>query len=242
MAEAVSAASSTRARPVPLPAIGEARTVQQMVVAELRRSILDGTLAPGQRLRLDEIAASLRVSRVPVREALLQLQAEGFVRYEPHRGAVVVELEPEEIEELYVQRAALEAYAARLGVPRLTEEHFARLRALLTRMRELAVVGDREAFIEPDHEFHFTLYSAAGRDRLYQKLSRLWDASQNYIRRWVRSVPHARSWALTEHEELLRLAEQRDAEQAAALTQQHLLQIGLELAAFVRQNGQLGSG
>ena len=108
------------------PAEGEApavrkglghRTIAAAAADELRRRILDGSYPGGRPLRQDALAEEFRISRIPVREALLQLEAEGLVRILPHRGAIVSELSIEEIEDIFELRALLEPRLLRRPVP-----------------------------------------------------------------------------------------------------------------------------
>ena len=90
--------------------------------------ILDGALQPGERLRIDELARQLGVSPMPVREALHQLAAEGTITLDPYRGFSISELSATEAEDLYSTRAALEALAAEIAVPRLGDDDLNALR------------------------------------------------------------------------------------------------------------------
>ncbi|HTN98462.1 MAG TPA: GntR family transcriptional regulator, partial [Nordella sp.] len=103
------------------------RTIASAVVDALRRRILDGEFAAGAQLRQDSLAKEFGVSRIPIREALLQLDAEGLVKILPHRGAVVSELSVAEIKELFDLRALLEPRLLRLSAPHLTEKDYAEL-------------------------------------------------------------------------------------------------------------------
>src|SRR5205085_10934067 len=98
------------------------QTVASLTVATLRERILRSEYPEGEPLRQDAIAAALGVSRIPVREALRQLEAEGLVAFSPHRGAVVSSLSPAEIDEVFTLRASLESDLVRRAVPRLTDE------------------------------------------------------------------------------------------------------------------------
>src|SRR5438128_11057097 len=99
----------------------EYRTMQAIVTDHVRSAILGGRYAPGARVPQDELAQQLGVSRMPVREALRVLEMEGLVELRPHRGAIVVDLRPEEIGEIFEIRAMLEGRAAALAAPRLDE-------------------------------------------------------------------------------------------------------------------------
>lgn len=97
----------------------------------LREMVLDGTLAPGERLNEVALSARLGISRGPLREAIQKLAGEGLLRLQSHRGAYVREYQPREIIELYEMRAALELHAVRLAVDRATDEALAQLEEIL---------------------------------------------------------------------------------------------------------------
>src|SRR5262245_23554654 len=93
----------------------EFQTKSQVVYETLRQWILRGRLAPGQTIDQEGLAATLRVSRMPLRQALLKLEADGLIAVRPHRSAVIVPLSPSEIEEIYATRTALEGMLAEVG-------------------------------------------------------------------------------------------------------------------------------
>src|SRR5581483_2145876 len=128
--------------PLPEPSLPEYRTMETLVTDHLRAAILHGRMPPGTRLNQYTLAQQLRVSRMPVREALRTLQAEGLIELQPHRSAVVVSLEPAEFAEIFDIRATLEARAARRAVPRLTGETVARLHRLHDAMGAAMAAGD----------------------------------------------------------------------------------------------------
>ena len=99
-------------------------TVASAAADELRRRILAGDLGEGAQLRQDMLAEEFGVSRIPIREALMQLDSEGFVRIEPHRGAVVSGLSAEGIRELVQLRAMLEPYLLSESAPKLSESDY----------------------------------------------------------------------------------------------------------------------
>jgi DNA-binding GntR family transcriptional regulator len=100
------------------------------VLARLRQELANGDIHPGQQLRQVEIAERYGVSPTPVREALRLLEADGAIRYSPHRGATVTELAPQELSDLYLTRSAVEALLARLAAERATPEDMASIRRL----------------------------------------------------------------------------------------------------------------
>ena len=112
-----------------------------MVASVLREAIITGHLRANEPLPQDEIAAQLRVSHIPVREALRQLESEGLVTYQPNRGATVSALTSEEIREIYEIRVILETAAIRRAATRLTPLQLAAARALLDHDRHRSVRG-----------------------------------------------------------------------------------------------------
>lgn len=140
------------------------RTLTEAVTLQLRDSIIRGQLRPGQPLWQDGLAEQFGVSRVPIREALRQLAAEGLVRLKSHHSAIVAELSVEEMEELYMMIVLLESAAARDGVPRLTEQDLKQMSDLLARMKAPNI--DPTDWYLLNGEFHRILIVAAGRRRI----------------------------------------------------------------------------
>lgn len=157
-------------------------TIQDFLVAELRRAILAGVLVPGQRITEREVSERWRVSKTPVREALAQLEAEGWVRLLPHRGAVVTELSREELEDIYLLRSVIEALAARLAAERMDAPTLERLTKLVDRM-ERAKAGGPEGLLQLNRKFHDILYERSGRPLVCSTIASLQDKSIRYRRR-----------------------------------------------------------
>jgi len=110
------------------------KTRTQLVVETLREKILSGEIKAGQPLRQAALAEELNVSRIPVREALLQLEAEGLVAFEPHKGATATELNVEQVDELFELRAMLEADLLAASIPHITDESLDEATDLLSRL------------------------------------------------------------------------------------------------------------
>lgn len=149
-------------------------TVVKNVVKRLRDVILDGTLKKGDRLIQEEWAAKLQVSRMPIREALAQLEMEGLVELVPHKGAVVTPITNENIEEIYVTRALLEGLAAQKSLPFLTSEHKRQLHGILLQMEELDLTDEKnEEYIRLNADFHQILMSGCPWPRLRKMIETL---------------------------------------------------------------------
>ncbi len=207
------------------------RTLQELVTDRIREAILRGWLKPGERLDQAEIAERFQVSRMPVREALRTLEAEGLVKFYPHRGVEVCELSPEEIEEIYQIRIALEAMAVQLAVPRFNEEADRRLSAILQEMEEVA--DDPPTWTTLNYRFHKELYALSGRARLCGIIESIRNIVQPYVTRDISHPARARL-AMQEHREILKACRAGDANLAAQLVSQHLKHVCDSLIASMR--------
>ncbi len=156
------------------------QTAQEAVLQELRRRIVAGEFAPGAQILQDMLAEEFGVSRVPVREALRTLEGEGQVSYEPHRGYFVVELNLEELIEIYRLRDLLEPEAVSRAFPNLTQEDVDRMQEAMDVMVKAIDEGDNAAMTTGNRRFHFAMFAGCGMPRLLRMLDHLWNASDIY--------------------------------------------------------------
>jgi DNA-binding GntR family transcriptional regulator len=217
------------------------RTVEQLVLEKLRGLILDGTLTPGQRLKQEDLAARLGVSKTPVQHAFKQLQVEGYVAAEPHRGVVVAPLSAEEIEEVYIMRIGLERLAARLATPLLTERTLVRLRALRAQEEAATARGDVAVVLELDREFHLTLYRLAGRQSLIRRITSLREQCERYMRINL-SLPGQIKESMAGHASILDACAARDSELVAYLVVEHIEQVAGRLISAVQARVEASAG
>ena len=159
------------------------RTVRSSLVESLREEILLGRIVPGQTLRLEETARRFDVSTTPVREALRDLADEGLVTVFPRRGAVVTRLSSEDLHDIYEVRAALEAMAARLAVPHVTQSILTAMRSMLEQMDNHP--GELVTLVRLNHDFHITLYGASGRQHLCELIRVLRYRTQHYLHAYI---------------------------------------------------------
>jgi DNA-binding GntR family transcriptional regulator len=211
------------------------RTVQDSVFARLRSMILSRSLKSGEKLNQSELAERLGVSRTPIREALYQLSAEGFVTFSPHKGASVADFSLEELREIYAVRIPLESYAAYLAVPRLVRADLDRLKELVDRMRFMYQRGDRPRLLEVNREFYSVLYRAAGRRRLYEMIMTHLDLAGIY-RRMAFTLDSQYETTVSDHEILLQALGRRDGEAVERLTRQGLEKTAADLIGFLEQS------
>ncbi|SMH48122.1 GntR family transcriptional regulator [Azospirillum agricola] len=209
------------------------RTATEFVEAAMREGILTGALPAGAPLRQEELAAAFGVSRMPVREALRQLEARALVEFHPHRGAVVAEISAADSADISAIRAALEPAALRLSLPRLTAGDF-------TLAEEL--IGEMDAETDPgrmgelNRRFHMTLYARAGRPRLLALAEQHLAAADRYLRFQFAALGyHPRSQ--DEHRALLAACRAGNADAACAAVVNHILAAEKLLTAFLGERG-----
>lgn len=205
------------------------QATHELVAAVLREAIATGVLRANQPLPQDEIAGRLRVSHIPVREALRQLQSEGLVTYQPNRGATVSALTPAEIREIYDIRVMLECAAVRRATPRLAAAALERARTILD---DAERVQDGAKWGALDVEFHQLVYHLTDRPHLGDMITGLLRRVDRYWLSHGLMLTHRREFE-REHRELLAAVERRDADAAAALLERHLTHAAERLASEV---------
>jgi len=205
----------------------------------LRAEILGGRYCPGERIRQEDLAARSGASRIPVREALRMLAAEGLVTLVANSGAWVARLSQAECDEAYLVRERLEPLVLRLSMPRLGEAEVGRLAELAAQMEAAPGV---DAFLRADREFHLASYAGAAGGEAWQVICRLWNVTQHYRREFTKlaasagdgagDAPGAPGLGVThlEHRLLLDAIRRGDADDAERALVTHIRRTRLELA------------
>jgi DNA-binding GntR family transcriptional regulator len=213
--------------PLEQPMSAIPRSIADALVGELRTAIVAGEFRPGQRLTIDELSERFQVSATPVRTALAQLNAEGLVRTEPHRGAMVSLLTADDICDIFEVRISLEAMATRLAVPQMREEHVAELERLAW---EMSTTENLAASVGLNNEFHLRLYEPCRRPYLLQLIGQSRLRVQHYMR-WVAIDDERLHAAHDEHHQIVTCCRQGDAEGAAQLIEGHIRAVVAHVAA-----------
>lgn len=196
-------------------------TLRARVHQHLRAAILSASIPPGTVLQEVPLAASLGVSRGPLREALGDLAAEGLVTITPRRGAVVSTLTKRDFLEAYQVREALEATAVRLAVPIMTPDRFAQLERAQERMARSVAQDDFGGFFDANVEFHDAWVEASGNAKLLDVYRRLM-AQLVVYRRPSALLRGGLDQSVREHEGIIEAARAGDPEWAATLMLQHI--------------------
>jgi len=197
------------------------------VAVYLRNAIMGGELRPGDRIRQEDIAAKFGASRLPVREALRMLEAEGLTEHEANKGARVPRLTQHEVEVIYQMREKLEPLALAESLPSLADIDHERLEDVQRRIEEN---DDLDRFLELDREFHLLTYSGCTIDPLNSMVTRLWNSTQHYRRAYVALGGQSRMWVVNcEHRLILDAVMRRDAADAERFLEGHIRRTRIEL-------------
>ena len=189
----------------------------------IREWIFEGRLDAGERLKEEELAREIGISRTPIREALFVLQAEGLVELIPNRGAVVRGYDVGDLESLYSLRAVLEGFAARRAAERITPEVIADLEASCGRYEDLRRDGDPRGLIEENISFHNIVLRAAQNERLEQMTRGLIQHPIVY-RTYFVYPPEERAISDYYHRQITAVLAAGDAARAERLLTEHVLE------------------
>jgi DNA-binding GntR family transcriptional regulator len=201
----------------------------QRIADHLRAQILGGEIGPGERIRQEEVAERLGASRLPVREALRVLSAEGLITVEPNKGARVPALDMDEVETLYQMRERLEPLALIESLPLLTADDLAAISEIQQRIEDHVDVRE---FLALDREFHLATYSRCGSEQLVGTVTQLWNATQHYRRAFMEVSGAGRRWIVNaEHNLLIDALQRRDGVDAERYLVGHIRRTRKELAA-----------
>lgn len=211
------------------------QTVTTLTLEALRERILRGDYPEGAPLRQDALAAELGVSRIPVREALRQLEAEGLVTLSPHYGATVTSLSIEEVRELFELRALLESDLLRRALPHLDASDLDRADEILDRYEDAFNAGDVSTWGALNWQFHEVLLAPASRPLTMGILESLQNQSDRYIRLQL-SLTKGHARASDEHRAILEAARAGEADRACALLAAHITGAGHSLLEFLREH------
>jgi DNA-binding GntR family transcriptional regulator len=209
------------------------RTLSSAIADRLRQSILDGTHASGVQLRQDALAAMFGVSRIPVREALFQLEAEGLVQIVPHKGAIVTGLSIEEINDVFDLRALLEPRLLAASCPRLAPDDFRSLDNIQAAFEAAVAARDIEQWGVLNADFHMALYVRSGLPRSEGIVAGLLQTSDRYTRVQL-STPEAMARAGREHRDMIELCRTGNVAAACALLARHVQSVRMDLVRILK--------
>jgi len=199
----------------------------EQVALDLRRRILAGEIVPGERIRQEEVAERFGVSRLPVREALRMLEAEGLTELETKKSARVPLLDMHQVALMYQMRERLEPLALTESIPNLSIAQIDRLDELQARIEK---DDGLQHFLDLDRELHLLSYAGCDSDPLIGAVTRLWNSTQYYRRAFMTVSGPQRRWVVNaEHSLLLDAIHRRDVVEAGHFSCIHIRRTRIEL-------------
>lgn len=221
----------------PWPLLGAAdgshAQLSEVVATRLREQIISGKLKQGEFLRIDAVAKALSVSMTPVREGLLMLQSEAFVRLIPRRGFVVNSFSKRDVLDLFWAQATIGAELASRAAARMSESEIQRLEHLNTVYEEAIHTGDRNRD-RLGHEFHRAINLAAESPRLALLLGGL---TRQLPNQFYASIEGQLNSAAEYHPLILKAIKLRDAHAAGSLMHRHIVSGGEHLVHMLERRG-----
>lgn len=202
------------------PSLRVVVTVQHATLQWLRDQIATGEYRPGDQLRQETLAREFGVSVPPVREALKTLEAEGQVRYVPHRGYSVASMSFDELAENYRIRELLETEALRRSVPAVGKAELGRMREAIDDMERAHRDHDLSTLAATNRRFHFTLFDAAEMPRMAEMIRILWEQTDRYRSVYFSRQDHRRR-VNAEHRAIVAAVRKHDADAVVELSRQH---------------------
>jgi DNA-binding GntR family transcriptional regulator len=225
-------ATVTYRKSTPIPR----QSLSAAVIERLREKILSGELREGEQLRQDAIATEFQISRIPVREALSHLAAEGLITIVANRGAVVSALSPDEIMQMFETRAVLECYMLRHAIPNMKPEDFQIAEDILVQYEEsLEKDSEVKSWGQWNWDFHSALYAPANRPVMLSFLKTLNVNCDRYTRLhlvFTRDLHRAGQ----AHRELLDASKTKNPEVAARELWKHITEAGEYLKEFIKRH------
>ncbi|OEC34108.1 DNA-binding transcriptional regulator, GntR family [Pseudomonas cuatrocienegasensis] len=201
------------------PNLGIAPSASEVITKHLREAIVAGHFAEDEPIRQDDIAKLFNVSKIPVREALKRLEAEGLVMFQRNKGAVVTRISEPELAQMFEVRILLEDKVLRLAIPNMSEETFTRAERICDEF-----IGENNIgrWAELNWELHACLYEPAQRPFLVGLIRSIHDKLERYLRLQM-SLSEGKDRADHEHREIIAACRARDIERAVTLLDEHII-------------------
>jgi DNA-binding GntR family transcriptional regulator len=209
-----------------------------MVADFIASKIISGDYPGGHQIRQEAIAAELGVSRIPVREALLQLEADGLVVIRTHRGAVVSDLSADDAIDLFDARLLLEPFLVRKAMARMTDEDIANVDRALKQYEDAIPRGDPKELSRLNWAFHTALLSPSMRPRSLAVLQTLYSSADRYLRLQIEPLK-AQTKALHEHQDIFRAFRERDVATTSKLLKKHVSDAADEIVGQLKAHEDL---
>jgi DNA-binding GntR family transcriptional regulator len=196
-------------------------TLVDGVAERLRRSILTGNIAPGQRILVRDMENRFGVSQIPIREALRRLESEGLVQSSPQRGSVATVISLDELDQLYDFRRLLETSVAERALPHYDEDRLQVIKDALTHLDKQARAPQSDAYVEAHRNFHWAILQPGASPMIERTLRQLWQTSERYVRLAITAF-HTDKRGQQQHRRLYLACRDQDGRQLREAVLSHL--------------------
>jgi len=213
--------------------VKEYKSKVDIVYETLMEDIVNGVYHTNDRLIVSQIAKHMHVSDIPVREALRRLESLGYVRINANQGAVVSAIDKDDIISIFQIKGVLESYASRLSIDYMTAKDFKKLHSINEKIKDIGLKSDSKKHSELNMKFHLAVYSVIPQKMLYNTIVDLWQKWT--ITKSVFTVsPKRMNTSYLEHEEIIRLLENKDYDGVETFVRSHKFTAGYEWANMVK--------
>jgi DNA-binding GntR family transcriptional regulator len=203
----------------------EKESISSRVYSHIKESILSGAIASGAHLLEAQIAKQMGISRAPVREAFLQLEADGLVEARANQGTFVRDLSNDEVWEIYTARSLIEGYAASLAAKRATPEDIEFLRQALDEVLDTAKKGDYQSTVVADFNMHRLIWQISGHKIIFEILQRLEKQIRMFMAVQAPLFEHLYD-SVKDHKEIFECISRGDHEAAKSSIEAHIIEAG----------------
>ena len=211
-------------------------TLSKRVYKSLKKLILNGDLKPGQKLSQDWLAKQMKVSRMPVREAIERLRTEGLVERIPYKESRVVDFSLKDIEEIYSVRGLLEAYSTRLSIRKIREKDLEELKKINQEMKEFLDKNNYQQLSICNKKFHLIIYNRSGNKRLSKTIKNLWDSCpKDYFWNFFERSGNS----LIDHEKIINAIESKNGKLMEKVMLQHIENTKRKIIKIIAQTKHL---
>lgn len=198
------------------------RPLREVIFNTLRKAIVQGDLAPGERLMEVKLAEKMGVSRTPVREAIRKLEIEGLVIMEPRKGVYVAEVTNKDVNDVLELRSFLDGFATRLAAKRMDKKDLDKIKEIQKEFESFAKNKDLDGAIKKDIEFHELVYNSSKNEKLIQILNNLREQVDRFRVIYLKQV-NIYSAVTKEHKEIIAALESANEEQSEKAAIQHII-------------------
>lgn len=212
-------------------------TIAEHIAQQLADQILSGDLAPGQRIEEKTVTEQFGVSRTPVRDALRHLAATGLVAIRPHRGVTVVDLEVDQLSDMFEAQAEIEALCARLSARRMSAIERRKLQMIADSSERALPSTDHELYSSTNEEFHKLIYAGSHNDTLEQIAVNLWNRVAPFRRSIFFKLGNRMEHSFTEHNTIIEAILAGDEARAQEAMHTHITSSSVNAIDYLLRHG-----